>query len=553
MESWLGLRRYSFNRLVIQEEAREMGVEERKSLSEEFVGMGQRLGKAILLPISVLPVAGLFLGVSTALSAPAVVAKYPILGEATLKALLMVMNSIGNGVFSALPLIFALGIAIGLARGEKGSAGLSAVVGYFVLLTSTGAMLKIGGKLPPEGADIRLYGLAMQYGILTLNMNVFGGIVTGIVTSFVHNRFYKIKLPQFLAFFGGSRFVPIVNTFVFIPVGFVMYLIWPGVAATLTHLGQVVQSMGILGSFLYGLILRSFYIIGLHHAFYLPFWTTAAGGTLEVGGKIVEGWQNIFLAQLADPNIVKFFYNIALYNSGRYFHMLFGLPAVCLAMYTTIPDSNRKKATIGFLVSIGLTCFVTGVTEPISFALLFASPFLFVAEAVLFACSFVVAALANITIGSTFSAGIIEFLLFGVFQGEAKTGWIRIVTLGIPLFFVYYFVFKTLILKLDAKTPGRDDETVTDEEKTFRAGYVAGNAAKIILALGGFENIEELDNCATRLRVTIRKLEPLDVEGLKATGALNTFVRGKNIQVIYGPAVNLVRIEIDEYLERNHG
>jgi PTS system IIB component, Glc family (TC 4.A.1)/PTS system IIC component, Glc family (TC 4.A.1) len=175
-------------------------------LSEEFVGMGQRLGKAILLPISVLPVAGLFLGVSTALSAPAVVAKYPILGEATLKALLMVMNSIGNGVFSALPLIFALGIAIGLARGEKGSAGLSAVVGYFVLLTSTGAMLKIGGKLPPEGADIRLYGLAMQYGILTLNMNVFGGIVTGIVTSFVHNRFYKIKLLSFWPFFGGSRF-----------------------------------------------------------------------------------------------------------------------------------------------------------------------------------------------------------------------------------------------------------------------------------------------------------------------------------------------------------
>ena len=527
-----------------------MDLEDKKSFRDEFVGLGQRLGKAILLPISVLPVAGLFLGISTALSSPAVVAEYPILNEATVKAVLMLMNSIGNGVFAALPLIFAVGIAVGLARGEKGAAGLAAVVGYFVLLTSTGAVLKISGQLPPAGADIRLYGMAMQYGIQTLNMNVFGGILAGIVTAFVHNRFYKTRLPQFLAFFGGSRFVPIVNTFVFILVGFIMSFIWPSIAAGLTSLGQITQGLGILGSFLYGLVLRSFYIVGLHHAFYLPFWTTAAGGTLEVGGKMIEGWQNIFLAQLADPHTTKFFYNIALYNSGRYFHMLFGLPAVCLAMYRTIPDLTRRKATIGFLVSIALTSFVTGVTEPISFALLFASPILFVAEAFLFACSFVVAAVAQITIGSTFSAGIIEFLLFGVFQGNAKTGWIWIAILGIPLFFVYYFVFKTLILKLNAKTPGRDDETITDEEKSFQAKYTTGDAPKILAALGGIENIAELDSCATRLRVTVKKLEPLQLDDLKATGALNTFVRGKNIQVIYGPTVNLIRLEVEEHIDQ---
>lgn len=524
--------------------------EEKRSFKEEFVGLGQRLGKAILLPISILPVAGLFLGISTALSSGAVVANYPILNGAYIKAVLLVMNSIGNGVFSALPLIFAVGIAIGLARAEKGSAGLSAVVGYFVLLTSTGAMLRIGGDIPSAGADIRLFGQAMQYGFQTLNMNVFGGIVAGIVTAFVHNRFYKTRLPQFLAFFGGSRFVPIVNTFIFIPVGFVMYLIWPSIASALVHLGQITQGLGLLGSFLYGLILRSFYVIGLHHAFYLPFWTTAAGGVLEVGGKMIEGWQNIFLAQLADPHTTKFFANIALYNSGRYFHMLFGLPAVCLAMYRTIPDSARKKATAGFLFSIALTSFVTGVTEPISFALLFASPFLFVAEALLFACSFVVAALAHITIGSTFSSGIIEFLLFGVFQTNAKTNWIWIVIWGIPLFFVYYYVFKFLILKLNARTPGRDDEVVTDEEKNFRGGYAAGSAHKIVVALGGLANIAELDNCATRLRVTVKSLENVKLDDLKQTGAMNTFVRGKNLQVIYGPTVNLVRVEIDEYIER---
>jgi PTS system maltose and glucose-specific IIC component len=284
--------------------------------------------------------------------------------------------------------------------------------------------------------------------------------------------------------------------------------------------------------------------------FYLPFWTTSAGGTLQVGGKVYEGFQNIFLAQLSDSHTTKFFGNLALFNSGRYFHMMFGMPAAAFAMYKAIPAGPKRKATAGFLLSIGLTSFVTGVTEPLSFALLFASPFLFVIEAVLFALVFVVAALLHITIGSTFSAGAIEFLLFGVFQGNAKTGYLWILALGIPIAVAYYFIFKTAILKLNAKTPGRDDAGDSEENKLNSAYKIDSGQSKVIIAaLGGMSNITDIDNCATRLRVSVLKPDVIDAAALKSAGAYNTIVRGKSVQVIFGPKVNLVRAEIDEYIE----
>lgn len=521
-------------------------MEEKVSLKDSLLTLGQQLGKAIMMPISILPVAGLLLGISAALSAGAVIKAYSVLDNSALQSLFKLMNAVGNGVFAALPLIFAVGIAAGLAKGEKGAAGLSAVVGYFVLLTGTGAFLSIFNMMAPAGADIRLYGQAVQFGIKTLNMNVFGGVLAGIVTGIVHNKYYKTKLPDVLAFFGGARFVPIMNTIVFMIISLAMVFIWPAIASMISYFGVLTQGLGIVGAFIYGLILRGFYVIGLHHVFYLPFWTTAAGGTLEVGGKIIEGWQSIFLAQLADPNTTHYFSNIALYNSGRYFHMLFTMPAICLAMYTAIPKGAKRKATFGFLFSIGLTSFLTGVTEPISFALLFASPLLFVAEAVSFAISFVIAAIAKVTIGSTFSAGLVEFLLFGVFQGNSKTNYIWIIVLGIPIFVVNYFFFKFLIEKLNAKTPGREDDE--EQEKNLKGKYTSGQAKDIIAALGGMANITDLDNCATRLRVTVKKLDVINQDLLKQTGAHNVVVRGKNLQVIYGPTVNLIRTEIDEYI-----
>ncbi|MFC5466386.1 PTS transporter subunit EIIC [Lederbergia graminis] len=514
----------------------------------KWMDFGQRLGKAILLPIAILPVAGLFLGISAALSGQAVLEAYPILDNTVLQAILSIMNAAGNGVFSALPLIFAVGIASGLVKGDKGTASLAAVVGYFVLILTINALLKATGTIAPADADPRQYGQGMQFGVLTLQMGVFGGILTGIVTAFVHNRFYKTKLPEFLAFFGGSRFVPIVNTFVFVLVGALMYVIWPMIGNGIAAFGEVASGLGVVGAFLYGIMLRTLYLLGLHHVFYLPFWTTAAGGVMEVNGVVYEGFQTIFLAQLSDPNTTKFFENLALFNSGRYFHMMFGMPAIAFAMYKAIPKGPKRKATMGFLISIALTSFITGVTEPISFALLFASPILFVAEALLFALAFVLAAVMNITIGSTFSAGVIEFLLFGVFQGNAKTGYLWVILLGIPVAIVYYFVFKTLILKLNAKTPGRD-ETINEEEMKIQSTYESGQAAAIIAALGGMENITDIDNCATRLRVSVVKPDKIDPDALKATGALNTVVRGNAIQVIYGPKVNIIKSDIDEYIE----
>lgn len=518
-------------------------------MKQQLLEFGQRLGKAILLPVAILPVSGLLLGISAALSGEAVIGAYPILDNTILQAFLKILNAAGSGVFNALPLIFAIGIAVGLSRREKGSAALASVVGYFVLIITINALLDVTGQLATGDIDPRLVGQGSQFGVMTLQMGVFGGILAGIVTSFVHNRFYNIKLPEFLAFFGGSRFVPILNTFVFLIVGAIMFFVWPVIGNGIASFGELATGLGTFGAFLYGLMLRTLYLFGLHHVFYLPFWTTAAGGTLEVGGQMYEGFQTIFLAQLSDPSTTKFFGNLALFNSGRYLHMMVGMLGIVAAMYKTIPAGPKRKVTSGFLVSIGLTALITGVTEPISFALLFASPILFIAEAILFAGSFVVASLFNITIGSTFSAGLVEFLLFGVFQGNDKTNYLWIILLSIPVFFVYYFVFKTLILKLNAKTPGRDDVEITDEEKNVKIKYETGKAKDIITGLGGFDNITDIDNCATRLRVSVKKADKIDADVLKQTGALNTVVRGKAIQVIYGPTVNLIRNDIDEYID----
>ncbi|HHW01307.1 MAG TPA: PTS transporter subunit EIIC [Thermoanaerobacterales bacterium] len=523
-----------------------MGIKDSK-LGNQAFGLAQKLGKAILLPIAILPVTGLFLGIASALTNGAVVKAYPVLASPTLQAFLKILNAIGNSVFAALPLIFAVGIAVGLAKADKGTAGLAAVVGYFVLITTINALLAVTNQLPGQGVDPRSLGQGAQFGIMTLQMGVFGGVLAGIYTAWVHNNFYKLKLPEYLAFFGGSRSVPIITTIVGGVFGVIMFFVWPAIGNAIAAFGTFASHLGIFGAFIYGLVLRTLYIFGLHHVFYLPFWTTAAGGTAIVAGKTVQGWQNIFLAQLADPNTTHFFRNIALYNSGRYIHMLFTLPAICLAMYHSISDKKKRKQTSGFIISIALTSFITGVTEPISFALLFANPILFAGEAILFALSFLATAIVGVTIGSTFSAGLIEYLLFGVFQGNSKTGFIWIIILGIPFAIVTYFLYKFLIIKLNAKTPGREGDN-EDDEMSIKSSYQSGQAKDIIAALGGMNNINDIDNCATRLRVNVKKIAEVNIDALKKTGAHNTIIRGNNVQVIYGPAVNLIRVEIDEYI-----
>lgn len=382
----------------------------------------------------------------------------------------------------------------------------------------------------------------MALGIQTLETGVFGGVVIGLVTAALHNRYYKIELPQFLGFFGGSRFVPIISSLVAIVVGAVMTVVWPHFQKLIFGLGGLVDATGYFGTFLYGFILRMLGPFGLHHIFYLPFWTTALGGSEVVNGQLVEGTQRIFFAQLADPTVQQFYVGTSRFMSGRFITMMFGLVGACLAMYHTAKPENRKRVA-GLLLSAALTSFLTGITEPIEFSFLFIAPVLYVVHAFFDGLAFMIAHILHITIGQTFSGGLIDFILFGVLQGEAKTHWLYVPMVGIPWFFLYYFTFRVMITRFNFKTPGREDVAV--ETAVVKAGE---RPQQIITALGGKGNIAELDCCATRLRITLVDGTKLDEASLKATGARAVVQHGNGVQVIYGPHVTIIKNEVEELL-----
>lgn len=302
------------------------------------------------------------------------------------------------------------------------------------------------------------------------------------------------------------------------------------------------DATGYLGTLLYGFILRMLGPLGLHHIFYLPFWTTALGGSEIVNGQLVEGTQRIFFAQLADPNTQQFYAGTARFMSGRFITMMFGLLGACLAMYHTAKPENRKVVA-GLLLSAALTSFLTGITEPIEFSFLFVAPILYVIHAFFDGLAFMIAHILHITIGQTFSGGLIDFLLFGVLQGEAKTNWMYVPMVGIPWFFLYYFTFRYLITRFGWLTPGRENATPVESGLSQSERAVA-----VIAGLGGKENLEEVDCCATRLRVTVKESSKVDEAALKATGARGVIIRGNGVQVIYGPHVTIIKNEVEEML-----
>ncbi|MDI9224023.1 maltose/glucose-specific PTS transporter subunit IIC [Pantoea sp. EA-12] len=500
----------------------------------------QRFGKSFMLPIAVLPAAGLLLGIGGALSNPNTVKAYPFLDVAWLQGVFTIMASAGSVVFANLAVLFAVGVAVGLAKSDKGTAGLASLLAYLVMNATINALLTLTGVL--ASSNLSAVGQGMALGIQTLETGVFGGVVIGLVTALLHNRYNKIALPQFLGFFGGSRFVPIVSSFVAIVVGAAMTLIWPHFQKIIFGMGGLVEATGYFGTFIYGFVLRMLGPFGLHHIFYLPFWTTALGGSEMVNGQLVEGTQRIFFAQLADPNTQQFYIGTARFMSGRFITMMFGLIGACLAMYHTAKPENRKRVA-GLLLSAALTSFLTGITEPIEFSFLFVAPVLYVIHAVFDGLAFMVAHILHITIGQTFSGGFIDFILFGVLQGEAKTHWMYVPLVGVPWFLLYYFTFRYLITRFNFKTPGRED--VSTESSVMAAGE---RPLQVIEALGGKANIAELDCCATRLRITLIDSSKLDEAALKATGARAVIQRGKGVQVIYGPHVTIIKNEVEELL-----
>lgn len=537
-------------------------------MKDKVFGVLQRVGRSFMLPIAILPVAGLLMGIGSSFTNATTIETYKltsILGEGTiLHALLVIMSTVGSAVFDNLPLIFAVGVAIGMAKKEKEVSALSAVIAYFVMNTAINAMLKISGQILESGqiADTVLEGtIASSCGILTLQMGVFGGIIVGLGVAALHNRFYKIQLPNALSFFGGTRFVPIISTVVYMFVGILLYFIWPVVQNGIYALGGLVTGSGYIGTLIFGLIKRSLIPFGLHHVFYMPFWQTAVGGTMEVAGELVQGGQNIFFAQLADSaNVAHFSADATRYFSGEFIFMIFGLPGAALAMYRCAKP-EKKKAAGGLLLSAALACMATGITEPIEFSFLFVAPILFVVQVILAGSAYMIAHILNIAVGLTFSGGLLDFFLFGILQGNEKTSWLLVIPVGIIYFFLYYFIFKILILKFDLKTPGREDSDT--ETKLYTRADV--NARKenqnnkettsndsiseaITRGLGGKKNISDVDCCATRLRCTVKDASLINDSVLKATGASGVVHKGNGVQVIYGPNVTVIKSNLEDYL-----
>lgn len=545
-------------------------------MKDKIFGVLQRVGRSFMLPIAVLPVAGLLLGIGSSFTNETTIATYGlqgILGNGTvLHALLMIMSKAGNVIFDNLPIIFAVGVAIGMAKAEKEVAALSAMISFFVMHASINAVLLLAGKVLADGTiapDVLEGTIASVCGIQTLQMGVFGGILVGLGVAALHNRFYKIELPNALSFFGGSRFVPIISTITYVGIGILMYFIWPAVQNGIFALGGLVTGTGYFGTLIFGIIKRALIPFGLHHVFYMPFWQTAVGGTMMVDGNLIQGGQNIFFAQLASSDVTHFSADATRYFSGEFIFMIFGLPGAALAMYRCAKP-EKKKAAGGLLLSAALACMFTGITEPIEFSFLFVAPMLFAVQVILAGSAYMVAHILNIAVGLTFSGGLLDLVIFGVLQGNAKTSWIRIIPAGIVYFLLYYVLFSFLIKKFDLKTPGREDDdeetklyTKADvnarrtEAKEGESCSQAENSkdsrsAAIAMGMGGRNNITSVDCCATRLRCSIADSSLVDEKLLKSTGAVGVIVKGQGIQIIYGPQVTVIKSELEAYLAEEH-
>ena len=528
-------------------------------MKDKIFGVLQRVGRSFMLPIALLPVAGLLLGIGSSFTNETMLAAYGlnnVIHPGTLiYTILDVMSQTGNAVFSNLALLFAMGVAIGMARKEKEVAALSGAVAYIIMNTAIQAMINAAGGVEAMPAN----STTTMLGITTLQMGVFGGIVVGLGVAALHNKFYKIELPQVLAFFGGTRFVPIVSSIVYLVVGIAMFYIWPVVQSGIAALGALVLASGYAGTFIYGLLERALIPFGLHHVFYMPFWQTAVGGTAIIDGMTVTGAQNIFFAELASKATTVFSVSATRFMAGKFPFMMFGLPGAALAMYQCAKP-EKKKAAGGLLLSAALTAFLTGITEPLEFTFIFVALPMYAVHCVLAGLSFMLMHILNVGVGMTFSGGLIDLVLFGVMQGNAKTHWVWVVVVGAVYFVLYYIIFRFMISKFNYKTPGRDD---AEEVKLYtRADVNARNAASgsvpagndpvsalIVEGLGGAANLSDVDCCATRLRCTVKDAALVKQDVLKASGASGVICKGNGVQVVYGPKVAVIKAKLEDYLE----
>ena len=541
--------------------------------SGQIFAAAQQIGKSLFLPIAILPFAGILLGIGSSFTNETTIATYGLSGilhpGSLLYGLMMMLNYAGNAIFGNLALIFALAVALGMAKKEKGVAVLSSGIFYLVMLTTINVLLTLNGSIVDgQIADtVKDGAIASVLGIQTLQMGVFGGIIAGVIAAVLCNKFYKTQLPDALSFFAGTRFVPIVCMVFGIVTGAILFVVWPIVQNGIYALGGLVQASGYAGTFIYGCIERALIPFGLHHIFYMPFWQTGVGGTAVIDGINVMGAQNIFFAQLASPETTQFSVDACRFLTGKYPFMMGGLPGAALAMYVCARP-EKKKQTGSLLFSVALTSFLTGVTEPIEFTFLFLAPALFAIHVVFAGLSFMTCHILNICVGTTFSDGLIDLILYGVLPGQAKSNWMMLIPVIAVYFVLYFFVFRFFILKWNLKTPGREDDgeevrMISKEEYRQATGVgVAGGkaavaaanfdekSATILRGVGGVDNLVDIDCCATRLRLTLVDGGKVNEALLKSTGASGVVIKGAGIQVIYGPSVTIVKSNFEEFVEQ---
>ena len=510
-------------------------------MKKHLFSLLQRIGQSFMLPIALLPIAGIFLGIGSSLTNTNMLAAYHLkglMGPGTAPYILFsLLNSAGSIIFDNLPILFAVGVAIGMARSEKATAALSSIVAFFVMHSTIGSLITYTGR-----SHSFLTGATSEIvGITSLQMGVFGGIIVGLGVAALHNRFYKIELPKVFSFFGGTHFIPIISAITYVGIGILMFYIWPPIQILINDAGKLVLMSGYGGTFVYGLLERALIPFGLHHVFYMPFWQTAVGGRELVNGQLIEGAQNIFFAELASPDTSHFSVAATRFMSGKFPLMMFGLPGAALAMYTCARPEN-KKAIGSLLLSAAISSAVTGITEPLEFAFLFVAPPLYVIHCAFAGLSYMLMHMLNVGIGMTFSGGFLDFVLFGILQGNTKTSWLHVIPVGILYFIVYFIVFRVMILKFNYQTPGHEKDNAAPVNN-------ADNKSQQILdGLGGLENISDLSCCATRLRVTLHRPSKLNKEKLLATGAAAVVANGDGVQVVYGPEVTVIHARLQDYI-----
>lgn len=531
-------------------------------MKDKIFGVLQRVGRSFMLPIALLPVAGLLLGIGSSFTNATTIETYHlgkfIYEGGVLYTILDIMSKTGSAVFDNLALLFAMGVAIGMAKKEKEVAALSGAIAYIVMNTTISALITAKGGVEAMAEN----STTSVLGITTLQMGVFGGILVGLGVAALHNKFYKTELPQVLSFFGGTRFVPIVSTVTYLIVGIIMFYLWPIVQLGISKLGVLVLNSGYAGTWIYGILERALIPFGLHHVFYMPFWQTELGGSMMIDGNMVAGAQNIFFAELASKSTEVFSVSATRFMAGKFPFMIFGLPAAAFAMYKTARP-EKKKIVGSLLLSAALTSMITGITEPLEFTFLFVAPLMYAVHCVLAGLSYMLMHLLNVGVGMTFSGGLIDMTLFGILQGNAKTHWIWIVVVGLIYAVIYYFVFYFMITKMNLKTPGRESDDVepklyrrsdVNEAKAAKANGTDKRASDVVSAmilkgLGGKENLSDVDCCATRLRVTVNDASKVMDDMLKASGASGIIHKGNGIQVIYGPKVSVIKSDLEDFID----